>query len=68
MTRADLVAAIRDLADEEKLDLLEELWSSLDQDVAAPKWHDEELAQRLDDAAPEFRSWSDARSRILGAK
>lgn len=69
VTRPELAAAIRDLADEEKLDLLEELWDSLDHDTPAPEWHQEELDRRLetaDDAS--FRPWAEAKARILGSK
>lgn len=69
MTRAELAATIRDLADEEKLDLLGELWDSLDHDRAAPEWHKEELDRRLESAdAASFSSWSEAKGRILGSK
>jgi hypothetical protein len=50
VTRPELVAAIRGLADEEKLDLLGEIWDALDHDTAAPEWHKEELDRRLEGA------------------
>ena len=69
MTRAEFAATIRDLADEEKLDLLGELWDSLDHDTVAPEWHKEELDRRLESAdAASFSSWSEAKARILGSK
>lgn len=69
MTRAEFAATIRDLADEEKLDLLGELWDSLDHDSVAPAWHKEELDRRLESAdAASFSSWSEAKARILGSK
>ncbi len=69
MTRPELAAAIRDLADDEKLELLGELWDSLDHDAEAPEWHKEELDRRLEIAEAEsFSSWSAAKARILGSK
>ena len=69
MTRPELAAAIRTLPDDEKLDLLSELWDELDQTRPVPEWHKEELDRRLDDAGTEkFVLWSEARARILGSK
>jgi putative addiction module component (TIGR02574 family) len=69
VTRPELAAAIRDLAEEEKLELLGDLWDSLDHDAPAPDWHKEELDRRLEGAdAASFSSWSEARARILGSK
>lgn len=69
MTRPELAAAIRDLAEDEKLELLGELWDALAHDTAAPEWHKEELDRRLESAdAASFSSWSDAKARILGSK
>jgi putative addiction module component (TIGR02574 family) len=69
VTRRELAAAIRDLAEDEKLELLGELWDSLDHDTAAPDWHKEELDRRLVSAdADSFSSWSEAKARILGPK
>lgn len=69
VTRQELATAIRDLADEEKLELLEELWDSLDHDAPAPEWHKEELDQRLSNAdSASFSRWSEAKARILGSK
>lgn len=69
MTRPELVAAIRDLAEQEKLELLGELWDSLDHDALAPEWHQEELDRRISSAdAASFSSWSEAKARILGSK
>jgi putative addiction module component (TIGR02574 family) len=53
VTRAELAATIRDLADDEQLDLLGELWDSLDHDRPAPEWHKEELDRRLERADAE---------------
>ena len=69
MTRPELAAAIRDLAEEEKLELLGELWDSLDHDAPAPDWHKEELDRRLESAdVATFSPWSEAKARILGSK
>jgi putative addiction module component (TIGR02574 family) len=69
MTRPELVAAIRSLPEDEKLDLLGELWDELDHTGPVPEWHKEELDRRLDDAgADKFVPWSEARARILGSK
>ncbi len=69
MTRRDLAAAIRDLGDEEKLALLEQLWDALDHDAPAPQWHEEELDRRLESAdSATFRPWDEAKARILGSK
>lgn len=69
MTRSELADAIRDLAEEEKLDLLGELWDSLDHEAPTPEWHKEELDRRLASAdAASFSSWSEAKARILGSK
>lgn len=69
VTRPELAAAIRDLADDEKLELLGELWDSLDHDAAGPEWHNEELDRRLESAeVASFSGWSEAKARILGSK
>lgn len=69
MTRPELAAAIRDRAEEEKLELLGELWDALDHDAPAPEWHKEELDRRLESANDaSFSSWTEARARILGSK
>lgn len=69
MTRADLAAAIRDLPEDEKLELLSDLWDSIDHSAPVPEWHKEELDRRLASAIPEaFTLWSDAKARILGSK
>ena len=39
MTRPELAQAIHDLSTGEKLDLLDELWDSLDHDAPLPEWH-----------------------------
>lgn len=44
-----LTCAIRSLPDDEKLDLLSELWDELDHTGPVPEWHKEELDCRLDD-------------------
>lgn len=69
MTRPELAAAIRELPDDEKLDLLAELWDALDHAAPVPEWHKEELDRRLDatsktDSVP----WSEAKARILSSK
>ena len=69
MTRRELAAAIQGLPDEEKLELLSELWDSLDQDAVAPAWHHEELGRRLDSAdVGAGTSWSEVKARILGSR
>lgn len=70
MTRPDLVAAIRSLPEDEKLDLLGELWDALNHDAPMPEWHKEELDRRLEaaDADQVVVPWSEARARILGSK
>jgi hypothetical protein len=69
MTRPELAAAIRDLPEDEKLDLLSELWDALDHSAPVPQWHEEELDRRLATTEPEaFTAWSDARKRILGSQ
>lgn len=69
MTRPELAAAIRSLSEDEKLDLLSELWDELDHTGLLPEWHKEELDRRLDDAdTGKFVPWAEARARILGSK
>ena len=69
MTRPELAAAIRSLPEDEKLDLLGELWDALDHDAPMTEWHKEELDRRLSSAdTDQFVPWSEARSRILGSK
>lgn len=67
MTRPELAAAIRSLPEDEKLELLGELWDELDHTAPVPEWHKEELDRRLD-APGAFVPWSEARARILGSK
>jgi putative addiction module component (TIGR02574 family) len=68
MTRPELAATIRSLPQDEKLDLLGELWDELDHMGPVREWHKEELDRRLDDAgAGKFVPWSEARVRILGS-
>ena len=47
MTRPELAAAIRELPEDEKLELLSELWDALDHFAPVPDWHKEELDARL---------------------
>jgi|HubBroStandDraft_4_1064222.scaffolds.fasta_scaffold477097_1 putative addiction module component (TIGR02574 family) len=69
MTRPELAAAIRELPEDEKLELLSVLWDALDHSAPLPEWHQEELERRLASAnAESFTSWSDAKARILGSK
>lgn len=69
MTRPELAAAIRELPEDEKLELLSELWDALDHSAPLPEWHKEELERRLANASAEsFTSWSEAKARILGSK
>jgi hypothetical protein len=69
MIRPELAAAIRDLPENAKLDLLSELWDSLDRSAAIPEWHKEELNRRPSTSeADSLVSWSGAKSRILGSK
>jgi putative addiction module component (TIGR02574 family) len=69
VTRSELATAIRDLADDEKLELLGELWDSLDHDGPMPEWHKAELDRRLDSAdGASFGDWTDAKARLLGSK
>lgn len=68
MTRPELAAAIRELGDDEKLELLEELWHLLDHDEPIREWHKEELDRRLDATSAEFVPWSEVKARLLVAK
>jgi putative addiction module component (TIGR02574 family) len=69
MTRPELAAAIRSLPEDDKLELLSELWDALDYTTAVPEWHKEELDRRLDAAdTSQFGKWTEARARILGSK
>jgi putative addiction module component (TIGR02574 family) len=69
MTRHEVAAAIRSLPEDERLELLGELWDSLDHDGPLLDWHRQELDRRLDAAAaaPPV-PWSETRARILAAK
>ena len=69
VTRAALTNAIESLPTDEKLELLGEIWDSLEGDVAVPAWHQTELAhheQGVDPAA--FAAWADVKARIVKAK
>jgi putative addiction module component (TIGR02574 family) len=69
MVSPHLTAAIRQLPEDEKLELLSELWDSLDQSTPIPDWHKEELDRRLAMTSPEaYTSWSEAKARIVGPK
>ncbi len=68
MTRPELEAAIRSLPENEKLELLGELWDAIDHAAEMPDWHKEELDRRLETSASSFVPWSAARARILGSK
>ncbi len=69
MTRPELAAAIQNLPEDEKLELLGELWDSIDHTAPVPDWHKEELDRRMATAdANAFTSWSEAKARILGSK
>lgn len=71
MTRPELAAAVLALPDEEKLELIGELWDALGDSGPVPDWHKEELDRRVAaaDADPTaFVSWPEAKARILGAK
>lgn len=67
--RPELAAAIRALPEDEKLELLSDLWDSLEHSAPVPEWHEEELDLRLATAdADAFTSWSDVKARVLGSK
>ena len=69
MTRPELSAAVRELPEDEKLELLSELWDALDHSAPVREWHKEELAARLASAnAESLTAWSEAKARILGSK
>lgn len=68
MTRLELEAAIRSLPENEKLELLGELWDAIDHAAPMPEWHKEELDRRLETTSDSFVPWSAARARILGSK
>lgn len=69
-SRAELLA----LLVAERLELIEELWGSIEADIAdlpLPEWQRAELDRRLDELgrAPDAGStWDVARKRILGRK
>ena len=62
---------IRAMPVADRLDLIAELWDSLDTeaaDVPLPDWHREELDRRLDrlaDGSSEGSSWDEVRCRIV---
>jgi putative addiction module component (TIGR02574 family) len=69
VTRPELSAAIHELPEDEKLDLLSEIWDALEHSAPVPEWHKEELDARLASAsADSFTAWSEAKARILGSK
>lgn len=68
MTRPELEAAIRSLPENDKLELLGELWDAIDHAAEVPEWHKEELDRRLEATPDSFVLWSVARTRILGSK
>jgi putative addiction module component (TIGR02574 family) len=71
MTKAELQSEALQLPVEDRLELAEVLWESLEQEPAQPElptWQREVLDERLaaDDAAPEAGSpWQEVKKRIL---
>ncbi len=69
MTRRELAAALASLPEDEKLELIGELWDSLEHSGPLPEWHKDELDRRLATTEGETRSsWTEAKARILGSK
>ena len=66
----DTEALIDSLTVEQKLSLMERLWSDLEtcpSEIPAPEWHGDVLARRLEslkDGKTEFVEWSAAKSRL----
>lgn len=68
MTRPELAAALRALPTDEKLEVLGELWDSLEE-APVPTWHKEELDRRLTSTdEKDFTTWPEARARIVGSR
>ncbi|HXO20097.1 MAG TPA: addiction module protein [Thermoanaerobaculia bacterium] len=68
MDKAELKLEALQLSVEDRLDLAEALWESLDQEPELPAWQREVLDERLaaDDAAPDAGSpWEEVKQRIL---
>lgn len=69
VTGAALSNAIASLPADEKLELLGEIWDSLEGDVAVPAWHQTELTHREQGVdATAFAAWPDVKARIVKAK
>ncbi|MBK9069399.1 MAG: addiction module protein [Myxococcales bacterium] len=69
VTRAALTNAIESLPADEKLELLGEIWDSLEGDVAVPAWQQTELTRREQGVVPTaFAAWPNVKARILKAK
>ena len=69
VTRAALTNAIESLPADEKLELLGEIWDSLEGDVTVPAWHQTELTHREQGVDPTaFAAWADVKAHILKAK
>jgi Putative addiction module component len=64
------IAELRQLPVDEKLRIIETLWSDLsgqDEDIAAPAWHEQELSQTQTaflEGREEVMDWSDAKKEL----
>lgn len=73
MTKTELRKSALDLPVEERLELAEAIWESVEsqsEQPAIPSWQQDLLDQRIaaDDAAPEAGSpWHEVKQRILAA-
>lgn len=70
MTQHASIAELTRLPVAERLDLIEELWGSLDADaLPLAGWQRDEIDKRLDvleDGSSKGATWEDARARITG--
>jgi putative addiction module component (TIGR02574 family) len=72
MTKTELMSEALQLPVKDRLDLVEAIWESLDQESVRPElpaWQREILDERpaVDDAAPETGSpWEEVKRRTLG--
>jgi putative addiction module component (TIGR02574 family) len=63
---------LKQLSVEERLQLLEDVWTSLDEDhphpMPVPKWHEEELERRLnafEENPGAGEPWAEVRKRLM---
>ena len=69
MTRREVSSAALALPDEDKLELIGDLWDALGDSAPTPQGHRDEIERRVAEGdAAKFSPWPDAKARILSRK